>query len=106
MPAKTIKVRDLISSGEVRTFTGHNGGVTGVAFSPDGKRVVSGSQDNTLKIWDAATGKLLYRIKHESKVNHCLFGNNNLLITVGGVEDEGFVRVRRIGAEAPPVDLL
>jgi WD40 repeat protein len=28
-----------------------------VAFSPDGKRIVSGSSDNTLWLWDGATGK-------------------------------------------------
>ena len=32
----------------------HNSGVTSVAFSPDGKTIVSGSYDQTLKVWDAA----------------------------------------------------
>ena len=31
--------------------------VQSVAFSPDGKRIVSGSQDNTLRLWDGVTGK-------------------------------------------------
>jgi WD40 repeat protein len=39
----------------VRTLAGHSGGVRSVAISADGKRVVSGSDDKTVKIWDADT---------------------------------------------------
>ena len=28
-----------------------------VAFSPDGKKIVSGSYDKTIRVWDAETGK-------------------------------------------------
>ena len=31
----------------------HNRGMSSVAFSPDGKTIVSGSYDQTLKVWDA-----------------------------------------------------
>ena len=31
--------------------------MTSVAYSPDGKHIVSGSYDNTVKVWDAQTGK-------------------------------------------------
>ena len=41
---------------QVRTMMGHEGEVFSVAFSPDGKRVVSGSVDMLVKIWDATIG--------------------------------------------------
>ena len=31
--------------------------VTSAAFSPDGSRIVTASEDKTARIWDAATGK-------------------------------------------------
>jgi eukaryotic-like serine/threonine-protein kinase len=34
-----------------------------VAFSPDGQRIVSGSYDNTLKVWDAETGQETLTLK-------------------------------------------
>src|SRR5205823_2754015 len=36
---------------------GHTEPVYGIAFTPDGKAVVTGSFDKTLKAWDAATGR-------------------------------------------------
>jgi WD40 repeat protein len=36
---------------------GHRAVVTSTAFSPDGKRIVSGSDDGTTRLWDAASGK-------------------------------------------------
>ena len=44
---------------EIVPQIGHSGSVLLVAFSPDGALVLSGSHDDTLKLWDAATGALL-----------------------------------------------
>ncbi len=39
------------------TLRGHEGLVLSVAFSPDGKRIISGSYDGTAKVWDAESGR-------------------------------------------------
>jgi WD40 repeat protein len=40
------------------TATGHYGGATAVAFSPDGKLLASGTIDGTIQLWDPLTGHL------------------------------------------------
>ncbi|HEX4301011.1 MAG TPA: TIR domain-containing protein [Gammaproteobacteria bacterium] len=40
---------------------GHDDAVKVVIFSPDGKRLLTGSKDKTVRVWDAATGKNLAR---------------------------------------------
>ena len=40
-------------------FKGHRGDVHSVAFAPDGTRVLSGSKDKTVMLWDTATGALV-----------------------------------------------
>ncbi len=51
---KTVRVWDLASGRCEATLEGHGGYVTSVAVSPDGKRVVSGSADNTVRVSSSA----------------------------------------------------
>ena len=53
----------------LRTLIGHNDSVYTVAIAPDGKTAVSGSDDNTLKLWDLQTGKEISTLTgHNSRV--------------------------------------
>src|SRR5205823_3324287 len=47
----------LLSSFVQQTLRGHTERVNGVAYSPDGKQLVSVSNDQTMRIWDVATGR-------------------------------------------------
>ena len=42
---------------------GHEHTVLSVVVSPDGKYIVSGSVDKTIKVWELGTGRLVYNIK-------------------------------------------
>jgi WD40 repeat protein len=46
-----IKIWDLTLGQELLTLKGHDGCVRGVSFSPNGKALVSGSADGTIRFW-------------------------------------------------------
>lgn len=48
----------------LRAFTGHEGGARGLDVSDDGSLLISGSRDNTARIWDVASGAQLQIMGH------------------------------------------
>jgi hypothetical protein len=52
-----IRLWDLDSGKELKQLTGHQGGVLSLAFSSDGERLISGSRDTTVMVWDV--GKVI-----------------------------------------------
>ena len=55
----------LIQAGSplLRSFEGHSGCVYAIAISPDGRFLVSGADDNTVRIWDFQTEEELHRFE-------------------------------------------
>jgi WD40 repeat protein len=45
--------------------------VSCVVAMPDGRRVVSGSYDKTLRVWDVDTGECVRELKGHSEVSEC-----------------------------------
>lgn len=52
----TAKIYDLEKRRERVVLKGHKGAVAAVAFSPDGRTLMTGSWDQTIRLWDVATG--------------------------------------------------
>jgi DNA-binding beta-propeller fold protein YncE len=62
--------------------------VRSVAFSPDGKRIVTGSFDKTAKVWDAVTGKEGFALKgHKNWVNAVAFSPDGQRIVTGSEDN-------------------
>jgi WD40 repeat protein/serine/threonine protein kinase len=73
-----------------QTLAAHVGEVTSVAFSPDGRRIVTGSFDRTAKVWDAGTGRELLTLRgHERWVTSVAFSPDGKRIITGAGEWSG-----------------
>ncbi len=56
----------------VAELKGHSGGVTSVAFTPDGDKVLSASHDKTIRVWDWRKGKCQKVLKRHNDSVRCL----------------------------------
>jgi len=67
-----------------KTLSGHSDDVRSVSFSPDRRLIVTGSADNTAKVWDAASGKLLRTLSgHGGPVLSVSFSPDGRFIVTG-----------------------
>jgi len=68
----------------VRVLVDHTDGIKTAAFSPDGHRVLTGSYDQTARLWDSEDGKLLLIIRgHTGSVNSVAFSPDGKRIATG-----------------------
>jgi WD40 repeat protein len=58
--------------------------VRSVAFAPDGRTFASGSVDNTIRLWDTATGKELRQLQgHQKQVDCVIFSPDGRRLASG-----------------------
>ena len=75
---------------------GHNGGVSSVTISADGKTLASGGDDNTIKIWDVGTGELKHTLEgHNSSVRSVTISADGKTLASGS--DDSTIKIWDLG---------
>jgi WD40 repeat protein/serine/threonine protein kinase len=69
---------------ETRTFHGHSERIGSVAFSPDGRWIVTGSTDGTAKVWEVNSGKKLITLHYAAGASAVAFSPNGQRIITPG----------------------
>lgn len=86
---KLIKIYDAHTYKELMQLTGHTDTVLALAFSPNGKLLVSGSSDKTVRLWETETGKLRRtREEHTAPVETVAFSINGKRFWSGSSKDD------------------
>ena len=63
-----LRLFDVATGAELRGLRGHQGPVAAVAFTPDGRRLITGGDDTTLVIWNLETGREVYRQRLDAPI--------------------------------------
>jgi hypothetical protein len=78
-------VWDSATGGLLNTLEGHADSITAVALSSDGRTLVGGSWDATVKVWDVANGMLLHNLTgHTEKVSSIALSTDDRVLFSSG----------------------
>jgi WD40 repeat protein len=110
---RLVRIWDLATGKQVGQLAGHKGEVQGVAYSTDGRHIVTGG-DDTVRVWDAATNKPLHRFEgHKASVTSVAFSPDGNFVLSGSLDGtariwslESEKEIRLLEGHATPVQCV
>jgi RNA polymerase sigma factor (sigma-70 family) len=104
----TASLWDAATGKEQQRFRGHTGRIFAVAISADGKMVATGSEDRTIRLWDAATAQELRCLdghrNHEGKINAVAFSPDGKMLA--SASDDRTIRLWEVATGRETHQLL
>jgi RNA polymerase sigma factor (sigma-70 family) len=97
---RTVRLCDAGTGQELRRLRGHAESVTGLAFTPDRKSVISSSLDGTVRLWDRDTGAESRRFTTPGCAFHCLALSRDGKLLAAGAEELPGAGLRKPGEAA------
>jgi WD40 repeat protein len=95
-----LKLWDLNTLAEQRTYIAHNRSAEAVAISPDGKRIASGADDGLVRILDASDGLEIFLLSAPPRAVRALaFSPDGKFVAVGG--DDAKLRIWDVSGDRP-----
>ena len=94
-PDADVKLRAIVLSatigkelyGQIRAFNGHTGHIRHLAVSKDGKHLLSGSQDYSMRLWETETGKEVQKFEGKGWAWSVAFSpDETKVLSSGGVD--------------------
>jgi WD40 repeat protein len=89
--AHTSEANEAVASAFPQTLSrleGHSASVWSAAFSPDGQRVVTASDDKTARVWNAATGQVIAKLEdHWASVGSAAFSADGQRVVTASADN-------------------
>ena len=87
-PARAKAMAEALDGEALFTLDGHGGWVRSVCFSPDGRRLASGSFDRTVRLWDVETGACVRTLEgHGDVVYSVCFSPDGRMVASGNSDE-------------------
>ncbi len=100
-----VQIWNLAPFARVKGTPAHSGSINSATFSPDGRRVMTASDDHTAILWDAKTGKAMTRpFKHQGDVKSAVFSQDGKMVAT--VSSDHTARVWNVSTGEPLTPVL